>query len=287
MPKFILFFFMLIFNVHLVNGQIIDNFYSSKINQNKPFLINRVFSNDDDGGERLFHTLEQIQQAFQDDTDFSLALRVCSSQPLSVVFTSIDYSPRHTGLLIKTQFQSFTAGINVDKVFLLTTKANDQTCSDNKKKLITEYWLIPKNSDFPDFDEIGKLADYDDSLKVNSAKYERKVIVESFKLDGDIFTSEQYAKIDSLTPATESTFKADLLKLLRADRLSFLLIQYPNYGKSVKAAFGKALQIKRFLLKNYIRSKRIILSQCETNECNFDDAAKYPVYPNISVVRQK
>lgn len=272
----------------LASGQWI-NFYSSEMDQTKPFLISKTYYDSEDGGEKVFHTLEQAYAAFNDDSEFSLVLRVCSKNPLPVVFTGEFHNPSYIAYLINARFSPDfigNGGIKLDRVFLLTT-GND--CSGIWKNIHTEYWLIPKNSDFPEFAEIGNIADYCDSFKLNSAKYERKILVESFKLNKEMLTSEKFSKDDFLTPSTEFAFKQNLLELLQKDRFSYVLLEYPDFSKSKKVIFSQALRLKQFLVKDHIRTARIVVNPCKTasGECDFESKSRYPIYPNVTLIRHK
>ena len=268
------------------NGQWL-NFYSSDISRTKPFLISRVHYRNEDGGEQLYHTLEQAKAAFDDDAEFSLALRICSKNPLPVAFTT--FNPSYQASVMVTSFSPDVlgkSGINLNKVFLLKPAKN---CSGSWKNAAAEYWLIPKNSDFPEFSEIGSILDYCDSFKLNSAKYERKVLVESFKMGEKIFASDAANENNFLTPFNEFAFKLNLLKLLQKNRFSFILFEYPDSGRLKKSIFSKAVQLKQFLVKNNIRSARIVVDSCATarDECDFDSKTKHSIYPNITLIQQK
>lgn len=259
------------------------NFYDSKMNRNKPFLISNIGSNNqDDGGEKLFHTIEQAYSAFMDDHEFSLALRVCSPYPLPIVFTSPQYSPSPARIAIE-RFSSEINGIKLERVFLLR---NDKNCAYNQKHLITEYWLVPKDSDFPEFVEIAKITDFPMYRAETSGKYKRKSLIDSFKSVGELISPEHVSKHISLTPSNYLVFKNNLLRLLRKDKFSFVLIEYPNHGKSRKAIFNQAVGLKQFLTKNNIRKGRIVIKPCDLSECEFDSDNKHQIYPNITSVYQ-
>lgn len=277
----ILVFFVVFFFCKIVCGQQWINFYDSKTDRNKPFLISKVSRNNEDGGEQLFHTLEQAYSAFRDDPQLSLALRVCSPYPSPVVFTDYSYNPSYAALIIKERFTSDVGGIILERVFLLR---NDKNCVSNLKHKITEYWLVPKDSDFPEFVEIGKLTDIQVFAAEESGKYVRKNLIDSFKADGKLVSSYTSDKSVLLTPANYLTFKNNLLGLLRKDKFSFVLIEYPNYGKTRKAIFGQAVQLKQFLTKSNIRAGRIVMKTCDLSECEFNFENKYPIYPNVTSV---
>lgn len=264
-------------------AQQLINFYDSKTNQNKPFLISKVSRHNEDGGEQLFHTIEQAYMAFMDDSEVALAFRVCSPLPLPVVFTSDWYKTSYTAYLIKERFSSETGGIKLDRVFLLR---NDKNCAYNEKHKITEYWLVPKDSDFPEFVEIGKLTDFRGHLAEESGKYERKILIDSFKADEKFVSSENSNKLLSLTPSNYWMFKSNLLSLLRKDKFSFVLIEYPTHGKTRKTIFTQAVRLKQFLIENNIREGRIMMKPCGLSECEFDFENEYPIYPNVTSVYQ-
>lgn len=182
-------------------------------------------------------------------------------------------------LLIKERFASETGGINLERIFLLR---DDKNCAYNQKHLITEYWLVPKDSDFPEFVEVGKPSDFRASVAETSGKYERKILIDSFKADGKLVSSENSNGLVSLTPSNYLTFKNNLLGLLRKDKFSFVLIEYPNYGKTRKAILSQSVNLKQFLIKNNIRERRIVIKACELGECEFDFENNYPIYPNVT-----
>lgn len=262
------------------------NTYDVEESHNKPFLIAKVNSMSEDGGEKLFHTLEAAYNAFMADPKLSLALRVCSSYPLPVIFTSDEYSVAGAKYAIKSRFSSefrgYISGINVEKVFLLK---NDKNCLYSENSKITEYWIISENSDFPEFVEIGKLTDYKALGEDPTDKYNRESIVDSFNLKKE-FSPENIKENVLLTPLNYPTFKNDFLKSLKEDKLSFVIIEYPDYGKTKKTIFEQSVQLKKFLTKNYIRENRIIVKTCKWFNCEFDFDSKFPIYPKISIVHR-
>lgn len=258
-------------------GQQGINFYDSKIDQTKPFLISSVSAKSEDGGEKLFHTLEQAYAAFRNDGEFSLALRVCSDFALPVIFTDSYYSPSYKAYLIKERFGGIQ-GINLDKVFLLR---NDKNCIENEKFKITEFWLVPKDSDFPEFVEIAQMNDFQIYSTEKFGIYRRKILISSFKVDTEFISAEKSEEPVLLTLSNYPIFKNNLLGLLRKDKFSFILIEYPNYGKVKKNIYNQALDLKTFLTKNHIRENRIFLKSCDSDECEFDFSIKNSIYPNV------
>lgn len=282
MRKSLVVLFVVLLFSQLSQAQLLKNFYDPKMNPNKPFLLSSIQGIGEEIGERRFHTLENAYAAFLDDPQFLLALRVCSSYPLPIVSTSNEYGIFWTVDLIKKRFSYETniagssRGIPLERVFLLR---NDKNCTFyNQKNFVTEYWLIPKDSDLPNFVEIEKLDEYDrDDLIADS----------HFQTSEDLTNTLTPEKYVPVTSSSYESFKFNILKLARKNKFSYFLIEYPNAGKSKRKVFLESSRLKQFLVKNNIREERIIVKQCDEQYCNLGFEDKYPVYPNIAHIYRK
>lgn len=262
----------LVFSISILLG-----FFVPTISQisDKPILLGNRSHYDEDT-DALFHSLENVRYMFEKDRKASFAVRVCSPDPLPVAFADaagVSYGIR----IVKQQLDylkeySFLK-IPERNIYLLR---NEKRCKFYKNTTLTEYWFVPSNANLPEFVEAGDPKNFlTDNLILNFKEF-----------DGKLTSSKKSGDLISLTPVNYKIIKLNIFELLRKDKISYILINYPTYGTSRRIIYSKALQLQAYLVKKGIGKHRVYIKRCVT-ACYIPENEKNALYPNVTIVYQK
>lgn len=262
-----------------VLSTIILTFSSWVICQNKPVLLGASTGFGDDPGEFINHSIvEPAEKLFKKDLNGFFAVRICSTAPLPVAFYNDgnDYWQVIKIINERLNFLRTREFINIpeSKIYFLR---NETGCRISKKIPLIEYWFVPSYADFPAFIEVKKPEDISARNIISSYEY----------VDKELFENKTLEQFVSLTSESYEETKLKIVKLLREDKTSFLLIRYViTSGTSKNIRLNKAIQLKSFLLSNSIGEHRIFVKECIAR-CVFDEKSKNSIYPDVAIIYQK
>lgn len=251
--------FIVIFST-LLNGQ----------NSYKPLLLGKSSPYYEDQ-DRLYHQIESTAAMFKNDPNALLAVRVCSTDPLPIAYVNaagIDWVIKQFNEQINAlRKQTYPVDIPASRVYYLR---NDTGCGSYRNVNLTEYWFVPSDADFPEFIEFSK-----------PENILEKTLIFSSQIDVRLIAPDKPENFISLTTAGYETFKVNLIKKLREDKTSLVLINYPSSGIAQKIIFDKSNKLKMFLTKYGIRPQRIFVKQSPKDD--FNNHSDSELFPNVTV----
>lgn len=238
-------------------------------------LLARIFPKDD-SSERIIHSIENTSDKFEKDPNGLYAIRVCSPDPLPVAFvgaSGVALAVRQ--ITLQLDYLKKTKFLNVPEpnIFFLR---NDKGCGLNKNSAATEYWFIPSDAELPEFVEIKKYTDITiNGLIFNYSDFDEKLLSLSVTEDA------------VLTPNYYEMVKAELVKMLKKDKTSLLLIEVPQFlvKRKTKIIPSQADELKLFLTGKGIGKHRIFIKK---NGYYYQEVnSNTGFYPNVTIAYQK
>lgn len=203
--------------------------------------------------ERLDTTLLTIGNTINSEKE-TLAVRVCSNDPLPIALAFAAGKPFY----ITANVGKYNP--NIPDVFFLRQNRNCKIV--NNERFVTEYWIVPKNAEFPEFIEIRKA----ESIAISELSS---------------YTELETAFVIPGEKSGISNLKNKALQFMKQNRTALILFQTPTLKSTNKTIAKEILQIKRFLTENGIGSNRIFVKQSS------DIASKESKYPLTAVISQK
>lgn len=240
---------------------------------NKPLLLGKSSPYYEDQ-DKLYHAIESTTEMFRKDPNALLAVRVCSTDPLPIAYVNaagLDWVIKQFNeQLDYLRKQIFSVNIPASRVYYLR---NDKGCGSYKNINLTEYWFISSSADFPEFIEFGK--------PENIAE---KTLVFASQVDEELISGKNSGNFIPLKSGEYEVFKDKLVKMLRENKTSLVLINYPTFETKQRPIFINASKLKKFLIEAGIRSQRIFVKSSKID--NFADQPQNFSSPNISILYQ-
>lgn len=238
-------------------------------------LLARIFPKDD-YAERIIHTIENTADKFEKDPNAVYAIRVCSPDPLPVAFagaSGVALAVRQ--IMLQLDYLKNTKFLNLPEsnIFFLR---NNKDCGLKNNSAATEYWFVPSNAELPEFVEIKKHTDLTaNGLIFNYSDFDEKLLC--------ISAPEDVA----LTPRYYEAIKSELVKMLKKNKTSLLLIEAPQFlmkGK-IKTIPSQADELKLFLTRKGIGKHRIFIKKSGQYFQNAKPNTDF--YPNVTIIYQR
>lgn len=211
-------------------------------------LIKTIDENIEDPMESIYDLSNFLASRINQEDDL-IAIRVCSQFPLSISLNLVRDNPIESAKYLKKN------GIPMENIIFLRQEKKCQ----NKQNTFTEYWVVPKKAQLPDFVE-----------KENAKKITAKILVSSDKLF-DI-NDETNCKVPK--EVDNSNFKSlisDISEKLNASDNSLVLILFSKKDSKQKT-LSENIKIAKDILrnKNVSKNKIFVISTPVTTD------KKYP-----------
>jgi hypothetical protein len=204
------------------------------IDRQNAILVGKITPGVQDIAESLYSVGARSSQSIKSEGAV-LAVRVCSDRALPLALMAAFGSPLNAIELLEKNH-----AIRSSHIYYLR-KANN--CKPNEANS-TEYWLVPKDAEFPEFTE-WRRADH---------LISRTVVDDGYSFEGAIS--------EKLSPDTYGIILERIAKSLKDDRTGFVLIRYSQNGaKRRSAAADRALEAENYLINQGISSYRIIVER--------------------------
>ncbi len=232
--------------------------------KDKPRLLSRL----DPRGEDVLNEIDKLELVVKSDFDLkedTIAVRVCSDDPLPVALSMAQ------GLPFVTTVKLEKLGIPKSRIYYLRQSRGCRVWPNNYA--LTEYWLIPRNAEFPEFDEAVEAS-----------------CLSGYQLtNGDSLTKEEWFEIDTLEQVTPQSYDLVLDKVLnqlKQNKSAVTIIRVPYYRLSPTAELKARLRHTLDYLKvNGIASHRVYVRRIyDGSRPPFH--GDEPKYPDIFVVRE-
>ena len=178
--------------------------------KDKPRLLARLNARGEDVLNEIYKLGMDVESNFDSDKD-RIAIRVCSKDPLPVALSMAK------GLPFATTVKLERLGIPQSRIYYLRQSRNCRTLPNNYA--LTEYWLIPGDADFPEFDQSAEASCLSGSQLTNA----------------DSLTKQGWLEVDKLEGVTPQSYKLVLdgvVKQLKQDKSGVVVVRVPYYGLS-------------------------------------------------------
>lgn len=244
MKRYCLAIIFFLFSVILVTGQ---------SREKAAQLIGRLDTNGDDSRELSDNIALKTRGLFNTENDY-IAIRACSNEPLPIIFAFSNVNLFFESL----RYNSFD--IPKSRIYYLR---QNKSCRFQSRSILTEYWIVPKNAEFPEFVEIRNAED---------------IMAETI-FSGIVFDKDEESKASKDWVGV----KSNSLEAMKKHRTALMLIETPLRRRS--RIYPKAVEIKNFLVKNGIGKNRIFIKE----RFSLSSRESYPKekYPTITLAHQK
>ncbi len=217
-----------------------------------PMLLGIVGTKSEDVGE----IIKLVSEKFINSDGFqqaSFAIRVCSKDTLSVALANAKGLPFTTAQYLESK------GVPNSKIFYLR---NDKNCAESGNNYLeTEYWFIPKGSEFPQFIELKKASNLNSLLFIRHTfgndSGKQIALFDAFGGDETILTEQSY-----------DFMLNDLTNMLKSDNTAIIIIENVVSGKSLSPLNKKVVIIKNTLMKQGISNYRIFVKNISSGISN-------------------
>lgn len=221
--------------------------------ENAAELIGRLDTNGDDSRELSDNIALKTKSLFSAENDY-IAVRACSNEPLPIIFAFSNVNLFFESL----RYNSFD--ISKSRIYYLR---QNKSCRFQSYSILTEYWIVPKNAEFPEFVEIRNAED----------------ITAETIFSGIVFDKDEETKASK----DWVSIKSNSLESMKKNKTALVLIETPLRSRS--RIYLKAVEFRNFLAKNGIGKNRIFIKE----RFSLTSRESYPKekYPTITIVYQK
>jgi hypothetical protein len=232
--------------------------------KDKPSLLARL----DPRGEDVLNEIYKLGLVVKSDFDLkedTIAVRVCSDDPLPVALSMAK------GLPFVTTVKLEKLGIPKSRIYYLRQSRGCRLWPNNYA--LTEYWLIPRNAEFPEFDQaVGASC------------------LSGYQLtNADSLTKEEWFEVDTLEQVTPQSYALVLdkvLKQLKQNKSAVTIVRVPYYRLSPTVELKTRLrQTLHYLKVNGISNHRVYVRRIYSGSrppFHSDE----PKYPDIFLVSE-
>lgn len=232
--------------------------------KDKPRLLARL----DARGEDVLNEIYKLGLVVEASFDFkedAIAVRVCSDDPLPVALSMA------RGLPFVTTVKLEKLGIPKSRIYYLRQSRGCRMWPNNYA--LTEYWLIPSNAEFPEFDEAARASSISGYQLTNA----------------DSLTKGEWFEGDTLGQVTPQSYKLVLdkvLKHLKQNKSAVAIIRVPYYRLSPTVDLKtRRRQTLDYLKVNGIASHRVYVRRIYSGS-RPPFRSDEPKYPDIFLVSE-
>lgn len=204
-----------------------------QIERPTPRLVESFGNNYEDVYEGLDNIVVKLRRELSGSPAI-MAIRVCSNQRLGTALVTA------RGIPFFAASKLVSLGVAPSKILFLR---KDQNCAPGPRA-VTEYWIIPDRSEFPEFIEAKQFSDVSLTTLVSNGGISGITI--SGVQSGDKLNQEIYKLI-----------LAEGLRLLQVDRQATLTIEIPIYGISNPKLDDNYKMATHYFISHGIASFRI------------------------------
>lgn len=245
-------------------------FCSLGLGQNKndrPRLLMSFGANNEDVLNAIFNLGGQLAEANFNPQEEILAVRVCSNDPLPIALAMANSAPFLTTLKLEKR------GIPKSSIFYLRQNKNCKSIPNDY--VSTDFWLIPKNAEFPEFVEARRAS--------NLSGYE--LTHAGFLAEVDP-VEVRSSELEKLTPQSYNLVLKRMVDLMRKNKSAVAVIQVPYYRRSSTAELNKRVRdTLEYLKVNNIADHRIYVRKMYSGN-TMASPEDEPKYPDIMVVNE-
>lgn len=232
--------------------------------KDRPRLVVRLHASGDDVLNAIYKLGLIVESSFDSKED-TVAVRVCSDEPLPVALSMAK------GLPFVTTVKLEKMGIPKSRIYYLRQSRGCRVRPNDYA--LTEYWLIPKNAEFPEFDEAAGASRLSGYQLTNA----------------DYLAKEEWFEVQELEQLTAQSYRMVLnrvLKQLKQNRSAVAIIRVPYYRLSPTVELKlRVRQTLDYLKVNGIANHRVyvrrIYSGSRQPSPNYE-----PKYPDIFLVSE-
>lgn len=241
---------------------------SSEANGQKPAdasqarLLSSIGNEGGDLLNMLYKMGLEVQAAKFDPKEDTFAIRVCSNDPLPLAL------PTAAGAPFLTTIKLEKLGVPKSRIYYL--RQNTKCAIPANGFALTEYWLVPKGAELPEYVE---------------ARSAANLLGQQFTHWGGVEKGDrsEVGETELLTPQSYAAILEKIVALLKENKNAIAVIQVRYYKRSSPSDLDKTLAETQ----NYLRNNGISPYRVHTKRIYWGPSPSAPEkYPNLFVVTE-
>lgn len=224
-----------------------------------------TFGPDDSDLLNLLYKIGLILESTSNSSEEIFAVRVCSNDPMPVALAMGSGAPFLTTLRMEK------LGIPKSRMFYLRQNKGCRVMSN--QSALTEYWLIPKDAEFPSFVEARRASNLLGYQLTNAGDLEK----------GD---RSEIGEVKQLTQQSYRFILDEVIDLLNKNKSAILIIRMPYYKRSMGyELYNRVVETQKYLKVNGIANHRVYLKKLYQGVI-VPAGIDAPKYPDLYIVSE-